>query len=240
MIDAEKLLGKVLAGAMQGKVKKGKKRKRSSDNLVGSLVGSLASGKGLITAIGLGVGAYEILKQPSASAGGGAVATPPRPAAAVPPRPGVPPAAPMPPPLPPQFGAPVPPAVEPVAAEMSNDGQHNREQELAMRLIRVMVAAAHADGRLDEQEEQRILEKLQEQGLSREERLFLLQELHAPKEIAELTAGINGPMIAQTMYSLAVSTIVIDMPEERQWLDRLAAALSLSPAMQQFIEQDAA
>ncbi|MEE4313601.1 MAG: DUF533 domain-containing protein, partial [Desulfofustis sp.] len=174
MIDAEKLLGKVLAGAMQGKVKKGKKRKRSSDNLVGSLVGSLASGKGLITAIGLGVGAYEILKQSSASTGGGAMATPPRPAAAAPPRPGVPPAASMPPPLPPQSGAPVPPAVEPVAAEMSNDGQHNREQELAMRLIRVMVAAAHADGRLDEQEEQRILEKLQEQGLSREERLFLL------------------------------------------------------------------
>jgi uncharacterized membrane protein YebE (DUF533 family) len=237
MIDAEKLLGKVLAGAMQGKVKKGKKRKRSSDNLVGSLVGGLASGKGLITAIGLGVGAYEILRQSSALAGGGAAATTPRPATAPPPRPGVPPAAP--PPLPPQHGAVVPPAVEPVAAAGSDDGNHNREQELAMRLIRVMVAAAHADGRLDEQEEQRILEKLQEQGLSREERLFLLQELHAPKEIAELAAGINGPMIAQTMYSLAVSTIVIDTPEERQWLDQLAAALSLSAAMQQFIEQDA-
>ncbi len=237
MIDAERLLGKVLAGAMQGKVKKGKKRKRSSDNLVGSLVGGLASGKGLITAIGLGVGAYEILRQSSASAGGGT----PRPAAPPPPppRPGVPPATPMPPPLPSRNAAPIPPVPEPIAASGTVEKRSNQEQELAIRLIRVMVAAAHADGRLDEQEEQRILEKLQEQGLSREERLFLLQELHAPKGIAELTAGLNGPMIAQTIYSLAVSTIVVDTVEERQWLDQLAAALSLSPAMQQFIEQDA-
>ncbi len=240
MIDAERLLGKVLAGAMQGKVKKGKRRKRSSDNLVGSLVGGLASGKGLITAIGLGVGAYEILKQSSATAAGGTAAGTPGPAAPPPLRPGVPPAAPMPPPLPSQQPAPVPPGPEPVAVAGPADGHDNQEQELAMRLIRVMVAAAHADGRLDEQEEQRILEKLQEQGLSREERLFLLQELHVPKEIAELTAGVNGPMIAQTMYSLAVSTIVVDTPAERRWLDQLAAALSLSPAMQQFIEQDAA
>ena len=241
MIDAERLLGKVLAGAMQGKVKKGKKRKRSSDNLVGSLVGGLASGKGLITAIGLGVGAYEIFRQSSASAGGGVAGGTPRPAAPPPPppRPGVPPAAPMPPPLPSQNAAPVPPVPEPIAASGTVEKRSNQEQELAILLIRVMVAAAHADGRLDEQEEQRILEKLQEQGLSREERLFLLQELHAPKGIAELTAGLNGPMIAQTMYSLAVSTIVVDTVEERQWLDQLAAALSLSPAMQQFIEQDA-
>jgi len=137
----------------------------------------------------------------------------------------------MPPPLPSQNAAPVPPVPEPIAASGTVEQRSNEEQELAIRLIRVMVAAAHADGRLDEQEEQRILEKLQEQGLSREERLFLLQELHAPKGIAELTAGLNGPMIAQTMYSLAVSTIVVDTVEERQWLDRLAAALSLSPAM---------
>jgi uncharacterized membrane protein YebE (DUF533 family) len=240
MIDAEQLLGKVLAGALQGKVNTGKKRKRSSDNLVGSLIGGLASGKGLITAIGLGVGAYEIFRQSSAAAAGGATGGSHRPVATPPPRPVVQPTAVMPPPLPAQAAPPIPAVPEPSVASGSDEVRQNQEQHLAMRLIRTMVAAAHADGRLDEQEEQRILEKLEEQGLSREERLFLLQELHAPQGIAELTAGVDGPMIAQTMYSLAVSTIVVDTPAERQWLDRLAAALSLSSSMQQFIERDAA
>ncbi len=237
MFDAEKLLGKVLSGAMQGHVKKGKKKKnRSGDNLIGSLVGSLASGKGLITAIGLGVGAYEILRQSSAKGATGVIGgTGPQPMPAPPPAPAAAPVSPaMPPPLP-SHGAPAGPAITPPAP----GGEATAEQQLAVRLIRVMVAAAHADGQLDEEEERRILERLQEQGLSREERQFLLQELHAPKGIEELTAGVDSPMIAQTLYSLAVATIIIDTDEERRWLDALAASLGVSPAMQRFIEQDA-
>ncbi|PID45551.1 MAG: hypothetical protein CR981_00435 [Proteobacteria bacterium] len=108
---------------------------------------------------------------------------------------------------------------------------------MALRLIQTMIAAAHADGVLDEEEEQFILEKLQqEQELNHEEKRFLLAQLHQPKRIDELVAGINQPAIAQTMYSLAASTIVIDTREERQWLDQLAAALSLSDKVKQFIE----
>lgn len=235
MIDAEKLLGKVLAGALQGNVRKGRKNRRTSDSLVGSLLGSLASGKGLVTAIGLGIGAYEILKQ---NAGAAAPAVPGRERGGLAP-PVIPSAfegagSAMPPPLP---GASTASQATPaVAADHNQPGQ----QDLAVTLIRTMVAAAHADGRMDQEEERRILEKLQEEGLSRDERQFLLQELHAPHSIDELAAGAGSPIIAQTMYSLAVSAIVVDTPEERQWLDRLAVALSISPAMQQFIEQDAA
>ena len=102
-----------------------------------------------------------------------------------------------------------------------------------------MVAAAHADGTLDEDEESRILEKLQqEQGLDSEEKQFLLAQLHHPRSIEELVTGINQPAVAQTMYSLAVATILIDTPEERQWLDRLASALSLSNNVKRFIEEE--
>jgi len=51
-------------------------------------------------------------------------------------------------------------------------------------------------------------------------------------------AGINDPRIAQTMYGLAVSAVVVDTAEERAWLDKLATALSLSEGMRRFIEAE--
>lgn len=225
MFNAEQLLGKVLSevmGAGSSKKKKGKN----------SLLSSLTSGAGLMTAIGLGIGAYEVLKEKKQS-------QPPAPGYAPPPPP---PSTPsntpawggrtMPPP-PPLSASPVNP---PPAAAATATPQENSE-DLAIRLIRVMISAAHADGTLDEEEEKAILDRLRNTDLSQEERMFILDELHRPKTIAELTAGIADPSIAKTMYVLAVNAIAIDSPGERAWLDSLAASLSLSKAVQDFIEE---
>lgn len=221
MFDAEKLLGKVLQEVM-GSSKSHKKKK-------GSLLPGLTSGAGLMTAIGLGIGAYEILKEKKAPPTPGPAygAPPPPPSAA--PNWGNP--APSPPAAPPPI--PMPVSAPPPAAEVSPSAQ-----DLALRLIRVMIAAAHADGTLDEEEEKVILARLKTVELSSEERLFFLDELHQPKSIDELTAGITDPTIAKTLYMVAVTAIAIDSPGERAWLDQLAAALSLSKAVQQFIEEE--
>ncbi len=236
MIDAEKLLGKVLSGAMQsqGKKKKKKNKKRKkSDDLLGGLVGGLTSGKGLITAIGLGVGAYEIYKQQSGGSQSQAIAgnVPPP---SIPPAPPQPQSPATPPPIP---GAPVKPVATQSVSETGAEPVMT-EQDLAVLLIQTMVAAAHADGELDHEEENRILEKLQEQGLDKEEKQFLLMQLHAPRPIRELTQDVKNPMVAQTMYSLAASTIIVDTEQERQWLDELATGLGISTAMQRFIEEE--
>lgn len=226
MFNAEQLLGKIMGemvGAGSGH-KKGKKKK--GGGMVNSLTSSLMSGKGLITAIGLGVGAYEILKSKQG-------ANPPSP----------------PPPM--GYGAPSssvssaamassPPPIPGVAMNLPHDPglSSAQEENLALRLIQVMIAAAHADGGMDREEEARILEKLQGQGLSQEEKRFVLAEMHDPKPIEQLTAGISDARIAQTMYGLAVSAVVVDTPEERAWLDRLATALSISEGMRRFIEED--
>ena len=101
-----------------------------------------------------------------------------------------------------------------------------------------MIAAAHADGGMDRDEETKILERLQGQGISQEEKCFILAEMHEPKSIDQLTDGINDPRIAQTMYSLAVSAVVVDTPEERAWLDALGTKLSISEGMRRFIENE--
>lgn len=230
MIDAEKLLGKILSGAVASGGKKKKKKRKKSDDFLGSLVGGLTSGKGLITAIGLGVGAYEILKQqsersPSLPVEGGVTHTSP-------PAPPSMPSSIVPPPVP---GGSVPPPLP------GRDGGANREtdgESLAVLLIQTMVAAAHVDGTLDHAEEAKILQRLQEQGLDYEEKQYVLTQLHTPRTIDELVLGVQSPVVAETMYSLAASTIVVDTPQERQWLDELAGKLAISPAMQRFIAEE--
>lgn len=225
MIDPEKLLSKVLAGTIQNKStkKKKKKKQKKSDNLVGGVLKGLSSGKGLITAIGLGIGAYEILKHKQSHA------------TTVPVNHKQP--APPPPPIPSSPATPPPPRPT-QAIDQSTPPPLTGEQTLAILFIQAMVAAAHADGTIDTDEEKIILERIQEQGLEQEEKLFLLNQLHNPKTIKELAADVNDPSIAQALYSVAVSTIVVDTPVERDWLDRFAAALSLSENIKQFIEED--
>ncbi|MFH0780636.1 MAG: DUF533 domain-containing protein [Pseudomonadota bacterium] len=220
MFNAEKLLGTVLSEIMGSGAshKKGKS----------SLLGGLASGGGLMTAIGLGIGAFEILKEKKQS-------QPVSTGYAAPPPPSSSPAwggSTMPPPLPPLPTS--QPNSSPVAAASATQID---PQELAKRMIRVMIAAAHADGTLDEDEEKAILARLKTTDLSQEERMFILDELHQPKSITELTDGISDPSIAKTMYMLAVNAIAIDTAGERAWLDDFAASLSLSKAIQDFIEE---
>ncbi|MCF6187208.1 MAG: hypothetical protein L3J49_06995 [Desulfobulbaceae bacterium] len=59
MLNAEKLLGKIISETLGGS-SSGKKRKGRKGN---SLLDSLVSGQGLMIAIGFSVGACEILKQ---------------------------------------------------------------------------------------------------------------------------------------------------------------------------------
>lgn len=259
MFDAEKLLGKMISGLSDSHYKDHKKYKKKykykkKDDLVSSLAGNLLSGKGLMTAIGLGVGAYTILKgnnqqdavnynqQPYAAPGqampgsqpagqqyaaSGPMASPP------PPPPPMPPAEPR-----PAQDSQATSAAPSSAAPSGETSQTTPSRELALKMIRVMIAAAHADGRLDSEEEARILNNLRGAGLSKEEKSYILREFHTPQSIAELTSGMNDPQINHTMYSLAVSTVVIDNEAERKWFDDLAQALSISGEMQRFIEEE--
>lgn len=208
-----------------------------------SMLGGLGSGSGLMTMIGLGVGAYEILKQQGQQGtGGGMGQAPPPPGGGTfgagtvpPPPPGAGAAPPPPPPVPGSRPTPPPAAAAPSPA----GGAALSGNALATRLIQVMAAAAHADGVMDADEERAVLEKLRGADLSQEEKMFLLNELHQPKSIDTLVAGINDPAVAKTMYMLAVAAIAIDTEAERTWLNTLAQRLAISPEMQAFIEEQA-
>lgn len=245
MFDAEKLLGKIVGEVMGSGSKHSK------------LSSSLGSGSGLMTMIGLGVGAYEILKQKGQQGTAGPMGQAPPPpggsaygASSPPPPPGAGMAPPPPPPMPgtvptPQPQSPVswapPPTPAPAApapaAAPSPGSAALSGNALAVRLIQVMAAAAHADGVMDADEERAVLDKLRGAELTQEEKMFLLGELHQPKSIDVLVAGITDPGVARTMYMLALATIDIDTEAERAWLDTLASRLGISAEMKAFLEE---
>jgi uncharacterized membrane protein YebE (DUF533 family) len=229
MFDAEKLLGKIVGEVVGGGGSWGSGKK--------SMLGGLTSGGGLMTMIGLGVGAYEILKQQQGQkAQSAGMNQPPPPPGSGMPGAGTPPPAPgggtpAAPPPPPGGSATIPPVFSaPPTGGLAGP-------ELAVRMIQVMVAAAHADGTMDAEEERAVLEKLRGAELTQEEKMYLLNELHQPKNIGELTAGISDPAVAKTMYMLAVAAIDIDTEAERTWLNELAGQLGISRDMQSFIEE---
>ena len=227
MFNAEKLLGKIVGevvGKGSGSWGSGKK----------SVLGGLGSGSGLMTMIGLGVGAFEILKQQQEQKRTGPSMSPPPPpppggfgTSPPPPPPGGMQGVSQPPPVPGSVPSP-PPAVI---------GSGLDATELAIRMIQVMVAAAHADGVMDAEEERAVLDRLRGADLSQEERMFLLNELHQPKSLVALTDGIGDPAVAKTMYMLAFAAIEVDTGAERAWLDELASRLGISSEVQAFIEE---
>ncbi len=208
MFNAEKLLGKLVQeviGSSGGK---------------GSILGSLASSGGLMTAIGLGVGAFEILKDQNKQK-------------EVPPPPPPPGSSPVTPP-PPPGSSPPPPPVPPAESKASLDNR-----ELAIRMIQVIISAAYADGFVDEAEKKAILDQFGKAELSREENDFLMEQMRNPKSIEELTKNIADPAVCKAMYTLAVRSVPIDTPEERRWFDRFAQALALDEVTREGIETEA-
>ena len=94
-------------------------------------------------------------------------------------------------------------------------------------LVRVMVAAANADMRIDEQERERILGKIEEAGADRTAREFVEQEMRAPMTLDEIAREVSGPDVAAQVYAAALAAIDVDKATERRFLATLAERTGL-------------
>ncbi|NCA69494.1 MAG: DUF533 domain-containing protein [Sphingobacteriia bacterium] len=128
--------------------------------------------------------------------------------------------------LPPPSGSPFLPAA----------GEDARTSELALLLARAMIAAAKADGQIDVQESQAILNRINGLALPAEDKAFLFEEYGRPLDISALVTDVRSPEQAAEVY--AASALMVDPPSppERIYLDTLARALSLDAALARQIE----
>ncbi|THF61793.1 tellurite resistance TerB family protein [Pseudothauera nasutitermitis] len=97
-------------------------------------------------------------------------------------------------------------------------------------VLRAMLSAAKADGTVDEAEIQRIVGKIDDDGVSAEEKQFLLTELRKPLDLQGLIRDVPGVEVAAQVYGASLLAIDVDTPAEVDYLRRLAAGLGLDAA----------
>ncbi len=104
-------------------------------------------------------------------------------------------------------------------------------QSLGITLIRAMIAAARADGKLEGREGEAIFRAVDSLELGADEKAVLLEELGKPVDIDVLVAAAHTPETASEIYAAALLAIERDTPAERAWLAMLAARLGLEEAL---------
>jgi uncharacterized membrane protein YebE (DUF533 family) len=108
-----------------------------------------------------------------------------------------------------------------------------------LRLVRLAIAAARADGRLTDQERAAILEQARTVGAE----AVVEQEIQHPRPLAEIVAGVSDSNTRGQLYVLAFTVVRADegvSGGERIFLAQLAHALGLDPATTAGLESDAA
>ncbi|WP_286719540.1 tellurite resistance TerB family protein [Thalassolituus sp. UBA2009] len=116
----------------------------------------------------------------------------------------------------------------PEQADISAPALNERESLL---LLSAMIAAAKADGHIDDAEQQRISSAVQAMGATAEVNRFVEQELRKPLAPAEIAAQVKTPEEAAEVY--LASVLIVDEQNfmEKAYLQELARQLKLEPGL---------
>ncbi len=121
------------------------------------------------------------------------------------------------------------PAHTPSALRDDDSAAHQQELEnQSLILVKAMINAAKADGQIDENEINKIIGKLDDNGLTQEEKDFFLAEAKKPIDLQGTiqSAGGRQEMAAQ-IYAASLLAIEVDTEAEQQYLQQLADGLRL-------------
>lgn len=110
------------------------------------------------------------------------------------------------------------------------------DADFAVILVRAMIAAARADGHIDEAERAAILGKVQLAGLGADAETFLQQELANPVDLDAIVAAAKTESQKVELYTATRIAIEPDSRAERGYLDLLAGRLGLADALVDHIE----
>ena len=111
----------------------------------------------------------------------------------------------------------------------------NRASDATL-LVQAMVAAAAADGVIDETERAQILSRADQAGFDQETKDFLQTELANPKSLAVIVASAR-PELAIDLYAASCAAITADTDAEKTYLDTLARHLKLTTETVEDIHQ---
>ena len=215
-MDAEQLIGSLIRGALTGR-----SRRKSGRRALRFLTGgrnSFLNASTLLTVAGVAWGIYESAteKPAAASHSAGDAGVPPIP------------------------GTTLPPSPLPAASDSGTPSSQSGEipAEL-LRLIRLTISAARADGNMSREEMDQILKHVREAGAEK----VIREELQNPRPLAEIISGVTDPTVKADIYTLAFAIVRADQGvsgAERIYLAQLANYLGLDTETTSRLEEAAA
>lgn len=232
-LDVERLIGSLVSGALGGR----RKRSRGALRFLTGGRQSFLNGSTLLALAGVAWGVWETASRQGQAAGGATPSGPGAPASGAPgagsgraePPPG-------PPPLPAQSGPVVPP---PLPGSVPTPVTAQQVPPEVLRVLRLTLSAARADGTLTPHERESILAQARAVGAEP----LVVAELEHPQPLAAIAGGVANPRIREDLYTLAFSIVRADedvTPEERRYLTDLAAQLQLDAEQAARLEAQAA
>ncbi len=100
-------------------------------------------------------------------------------------------------------------------------------EDRALLVLKAMMAAAKADGEIDQRERERILDKMKDAGADDATRDFIAKEAAAPLDVDGLVSQVSDPQTAAQVYAASLLAIKVDTPAERAYLRDLSQKLGL-------------
>jgi uncharacterized membrane protein YebE (DUF533 family) len=105
-------------------------------------------------------------------------------------------------------------------------------------IVKAMINAAKADGKIDRQEIEKIVGKLDDDGLTQEEKEFFVTEANKPLDLNGVVASAGGQAeMAAQIYAASLLAIEVDTQAEQQYMQQLASGLGLHPQVVSHIER---
>lgn len=118
---------------------------------------------------------------------------------------------------------------------LSGDAANRR----SMAIVKALIGAAKADGQIDEEERKIIVDKINESDLEKSAAEILSAELLEPLDVDAIAAAADSPESAVEIYLASLILTDKDQPDERSYLEKLAAALKLDSKLVSDLEAQA-
>ncbi|MBK1631239.1 hypothetical protein CKO31_10910 [Thiohalocapsa halophila] len=113
-------------------------------------------------------------------------------------------------------------------------------EQRSRTLFKAMIAAAKADGHVDDAERRAIHDAMTNLNLDDDTKLMMEAELARPLDVQDTAADADSTEAAAEIYLASLFVIDAANPAERSYLDRLATALGLHPELTRQLEAKAA
>lgn len=104
-------------------------------------------------------------------------------------------------------------------------------------VIKGMINVAKADGEVGADEIQRIVGRLKEAGMQGDTETWILAELRRPLDLDAFVAEIPSRELAAEVYAASLLAVEVDTPQERAYLNDLAAKTGIAGPVAQEIQK---